>query len=221
MIITPVQEAILRHFVQATDRDHFYLTGGTALAYFYLKHRQSNDLDFFTSVPELVVPFSYHLEGVLKDKGMALERRRATHSFVEFFVQSEIGNTVIQLAQDSPFRFESPTEFSEFPGLKVDDLRDIASNKFLALFGRATLRDFIDIYVLAERGGFSKETLMKDAKLKDPGFDPYWLGVAFERIHSFGPRSPEMLMLLESLPLEPIVAFFDVWRKEVGETLKP
>ena len=28
--------------------DNFYLTGGTALAVFYLKHRYSEDLDFFS-----------------------------------------------------------------------------------------------------------------------------------------------------------------------------
>lgn len=28
--------------------DNFYLTGGTALAEFYLHHRQSEDLDFFS-----------------------------------------------------------------------------------------------------------------------------------------------------------------------------
>ena len=221
VIITPVQEAILRHFAQATDREHFYLTGGTALAYFYLKHRRSNDLDFFTSVPELVVPFSYHLEGVLRGKGMSLERRRATHSFVEFFVQSEIGNTVIQLAQDSPFRFESPAEFSEFPGLKVDDLRDIASNKLLALFGRAALRDFIDIYTLITRRVISKTLLFEDAKRKDPGFDLYWAGIAFERIHSFEESSSEMLMLLEPVSFKEIVGLFDEWQKEIVEKLKP
>ncbi|MDP3956788.1 MAG: nucleotidyl transferase AbiEii/AbiGii toxin family protein, partial [bacterium] len=29
-------------------RDNFYLTGGTALAAFYLRHRYSEDLDFFS-----------------------------------------------------------------------------------------------------------------------------------------------------------------------------
>jgi hypothetical protein len=29
-------------------QDRFFLTGGTALSVFYLHHRQSNDLDFFT-----------------------------------------------------------------------------------------------------------------------------------------------------------------------------
>jgi predicted nucleotidyltransferase component of viral defense system len=32
-------------------KDDFFLTGGTALSVFYLHHRRSNDLDFFTLKP--------------------------------------------------------------------------------------------------------------------------------------------------------------------------
>jgi len=53
----------------------------------------------------------------------------------------------------------------------VDSLVDIASNKLLALFGRATLRDFIDIYFLIKKGFFTGEELIEKAKKKDPGFD--------------------------------------------------
>lgn len=221
MIITPIQEAILKHFAEAPDSQYFYLTGGTALAYFYLKHRQSNDLDFFTAVPELVNPFSHQLEIVLRNQNMSVRRLRATHSFIELAVRSEEGNTIIQLAQDSPFRFEPPVEFPAFPGLKVDNLRDIASNKLLALFARATLRDFIDLYVLVTRGIYSKKILFEDAKRKDPGFDLYWAGVAFERIHSFDESSPEMLMLLEPISFKEIVTLFDGWRKEIARKIKP
>ncbi len=221
MIITPIQEAVLKHFPEVPDSQHFYLTGGTALAFFYLRHRQSNDLDFFTSVPELTNPFSHQLEAVLKNKGLSTRRLRATHSFVELVLESGAGKTIIQLAQDSPFRFEPPSEFPAFPGLKVDNLRDIASNKLLALFGRAALRDFIDIYVLVTQGGFTEEALLEAAKRKDPGFDLYWLAIAFERIHSFQARSQDMLMLMKPFPFEDLVVWFDRWRKVIGENLKP
>ena len=65
-ILTPLQRAILKQFPQVTDADSFYLTGGTALAYFYLKHRQSHDLDFFTSLQELVESFSQWRDGIAK-----------------------------------------------------------------------------------------------------------------------------------------------------------
>ncbi|MBU0694334.1 MAG: nucleotidyl transferase AbiEii/AbiGii toxin family protein [Candidatus Omnitrophica bacterium] len=49
IVISQIQKAILDSFGQIPDSEYFYLTGGTALAYFYLKHRKSNDLDFFTA----------------------------------------------------------------------------------------------------------------------------------------------------------------------------
>lgn len=39
----------------------------------------------------------------------------------------------------------------------------------LALFGRAEVRDFADVYRLAER--FGKEALLAGATAADPGFD--------------------------------------------------
>ena len=39
----------------------------------------------------------------------------------------------------------------------------------LALFGRAEVRDFADVYRLAER--FGKEALLAEATAADPGFD--------------------------------------------------
>ena len=219
-IISPIQEKILKIFARALDSEQFYLTGWTALAYFYLRHRQSNDLDFFTPVPELVAPFSRNLEKVLIEEKMTIERRRAARSFIELGVKSGGEFTLLQLAQDSPFRFEPPREFPEFSGLKVDSLRDIASNKLLALFGRAMLRDFIDVYMLARKAQFVPEMLMKEAAQKDAGFDLYWLAVAFERIHTFQQNSPEMLMLCEPVAFGQLVEFFDQWRKKIAQELK-
>jgi len=198
----------------------FYLTGGTALAMFYLHHRKSRDLDFFTSTEEIVLPFSHRLEERLRAGGMSVERQRGLHSFVELIVEQKGESTLIQLAQDSPFRFEPPQLFQDYPELKVDNLVDLASNKLLALFGRATLRDFIDIYVLVQKGHFRQKELMERAQRKDPGFDPYWLAVAFERIRTFREDSPEMLMLLTPIPFQELQMFFDRWREELSSQLE-
>jgi len=46
MILTTLQSKFLEKFFNLTQE--FYLTGGTALSAFYLKHRNSIDLDLFT-----------------------------------------------------------------------------------------------------------------------------------------------------------------------------
>jgi predicted nucleotidyltransferase component of viral defense system len=124
------------------------------------------------------------------------------------------------MAQDSLFRFEPTKEFDQYPGLKVDSFTDIASNKLLALFGRSALRDFIDVYTLIQKGAFSKEKLIKLAKEKDPGFDLYWVGVAFTQIQDFKSRDlNDMLMLLEPLEFGDVVDFFIQWRTEIASAL--
>ena len=219
-VINSVQEKILENFGEVKDSDQFYLTGGTALAHFYLKHRQSNDLDFFTSVEEIMDPFSHQLETHLAAKGFECTRQRAFHSFIELIVSWQGETTLIHLALDPTFRFGPAKESSEYPRLKIDNLADIASNKLLALFGRANLRDFIDVYFLVQKEHFVKKKLMEMAVRKDPGFDLYWLGVAFERIHTFRPDAPDMLLLLEPVKLRELENFFDEWRTEIIKELK-
>ncbi len=213
-ILTLLQKQILRIYSTVPDKEAFYLTGGTALSSFFIKHRRSKDLDFFTSVEELVLPFSYRLESSLKREGFETERVRGFHSFVELSVHGENDSTVIHFALDSPFRFEAPAEREDFTGVKVDSLIDMAANKLLALFGRAALRDFIDVYFLANEY-FSKKTLMEKAGQKDPGFDLYWLGVSMERLNEFPEDEPDKHLLVRPCPMDELKKFFNIWRKEI------
>ena len=220
VIINNLQEEILRLFFRIQDSPKFYLAGGTALAYFYLRHRRSEDLDFFTATEGAVLPFSRTLGGFLKERGFFIEDRRSMHSFCELFVTRQDQSTIIHLAQDASFRFEPAREFKEYPGLNVDNLKDIASNKLLALFGRAALRDFIDVYFLIKKANFTKEQLTELASKKDPGFDLYWLGVALAQIHEFKPASLEdMVMLIERARFEDIAVFFSEWRDDIIKQL--
>ncbi len=218
-LISQLQKQILKILPGIPDSENFYLTGGTALSTFYLEHRQSNDLDFFTAEQERILPFSYQLEEELEKLGMTIERQRKISSFVELVVKKESVVTVVHLACDSPFRFEAVKEFKDFPGIKVDSLIDIATNKLLALFGRAAFRDFIDVYFLIKKGKFTAEELMNKAKIKDPGFDLYWLGVALERINTFKENSPDMFLLIEPLDFGKLSDFFNQWRKTITQQL--
>ncbi len=48
-ILTPSQHFVLDLAIREEDlTDWFYFTGGTALSQFYLHHRYSEDLDFFS-----------------------------------------------------------------------------------------------------------------------------------------------------------------------------
>jgi predicted nucleotidyltransferase component of viral defense system len=213
-ILTGIQKKILHCLSLLSDREVFYLTGGTALSAFFLKHRKSRDLDFFTHVEELILPFSHRLEASLIKENLRVQRLRGFHSFVELSVNSKDDSTAVHFGLESPFRFEQPSEFEKIPGVKVDSLIDIATNKLLALFGRAELRDFIDVYFLVKER-YAREYLMEKSARKDPGFDQYWLGVAMERIDHFSGDSPDMLLLTRPCSINEIKDFFCLWRKDI------
>lgn len=94
-ILTNLQKKILVLFSKLPDKDSFYLTGGTALSAFFIKHRKSNDLEFFTNVEELIPPVSQKLVAFLQNEGLRVERLRGFHSFVELSVGSTEELTVI------------------------------------------------------------------------------------------------------------------------------
>lgn len=139
---------------------------------------------------------------------------RGFHSFVELSVTALEDSTMIHFALDLSFRFEQPFEAKEIPGLQIDSLVDIATNKLLALFGRAVLRDFIDVYFLLKER-FDKNELIEKAAIKDSGFDLYWLGVAMERIDDFSDDSLDMHLFTRQCTMSELKIFFKNWRKEI------
>lgn len=104
-ILSDLQKEILKTFIQLADHEAFCLTGGTALSAFFLQHRRSHDLDFFTSTEEILSPFSLKLEAALANKKFSVSRLRGFQSFIEIAVSSEEDQTIVHLALDSPFRF--------------------------------------------------------------------------------------------------------------------
>jgi len=179
-LLTPGQVAILKAFVEIPDSHHFFLTGGTALAEFYLGHRRSFDLDLFAGEGGLVYHFSRLLENRLPAAGLEVQPVRRLESFAEFIIKAGGEEVRVQLAYDSPLRFTPPEKTSLG---KVNDFTDLAVDKLLAFFGRAEPRDTVDLFFLLKE--VKLEELMELAPKKDPGFDPYWLARAFQRVQDF------------------------------------
>lgn len=179
--LSDFQKAFLRLFASLPDQERFYLTGGTALAEYYLGHRLSYDLDLFTSEADLIVPFSYRVEQTVPSAGMEIVIVRRFASFVEFQVSQNENTLKVDLALDSPFRF-APVEPGD-AGVMVNDFQDIQTDKTLAFFGRAEPRDAIDLYFLLQKTKF--EYLAELARQKDAGFDLYWFAIGLNRTEKF------------------------------------
>ena len=148
-ILSAVQRGFLRLFAGLPDQEHFYLTGGTALAEYYLGHRLSFDIDLFTSENELIIPFSYQVEQTAPQAGLQETVVRRFASFVEFQVSQGATSLKVDLALDSPFRF-APVEPGD-AGVMVNDFQDIQADKTLAFLGMAEPRDAVDLYFLLQK----------------------------------------------------------------------
>lgn len=179
-VVTRLQKEILHAFSEIADSDYFYLSGGTALADFYLAHRKSFDLGLFTAEGGLVLPFSRVFERELQGK-LKVRTVRRLESFVEFEIGREGEGTKVQLAYDSPFRFGAPLD-SDLE-IRVNDYQDLVVDKLLAFFGRAEPRDAIDLFFILEDEDIWE--LARSAEAKDPGFDLYWLAMAFGKVRDF------------------------------------
>lgn len=180
-ILSRVQRRTIASLSELPDARHFFLTGGTALAEFYLGHRKSYDLDLFTTESGLVLPFSRTAEGQLRKEGLIVGVTRRFSSFVEFEVCEKEESTRVQFGQDTPFRLDDPVN-SEL-GLQVNDFKDLVVDKLQAFFGRTEARDAIDLFFILNTENLWE--LCELAKKKDPGFDLYWLAVAMEKTQEF------------------------------------
>ena len=204
-ILTFVQRDFLRSFSLVPDSEEFYLTGGTALAEFYLGHRFFLDLYFCTPHEGLILPFSRPLEAHLREHGWDVEVVRRFSTFVEGTAGRGKRSVRFELSLDSPFRFSEPVD-TEY-GVKVNSYEDIVVDKLLAFYGRTEVRDAVDLYFVLRREDPGE--LMEKVEKKDPGFDPYWFAVALRKVEEFPDE-------VERWPVEMVV---DISAREVEEFL--
>jgi predicted nucleotidyltransferase component of viral defense system len=202
-VLTPFQKRLLKAIGSSSLGEHFYFTGGTALSAFYLRHRYSEDLDFFTADPTAVTRAAPVLEEIAQNLDAQVSFTRMLGSFLECFFLDEQGEEIkIDFAQESPYRLQ-PTVLDNTYGIHIDNVIDIACNKLSALFDRAEPKDFVDVYFICQET-MSFEKLEALTKKKHVGLDDYWLAIALQRVRqvSLLPR------MIKPLDLDKLQVFF-------------
>lgn len=143
----------------------FYLAGGTALAEFYLKHRISEDLDFFTEKQEInlipIIRFFENKSKTLKLKKIETKKVLGLHSFFLHFQDKAI------LKVDfSYYPFPRIEKGVKFKNLEIESIYDIGVDKVHTVVLKPRARDFIDIYFIIKEKKYSFEELLMQAKAK-------------------------------------------------------
>lgn len=200
-ILKPWQKQIIKFLSTQEIMAEFYLTGGTALAAYYLQHRESDDLDFFTAgrieplkLTELINKIKENLEA----GQVRLERLYDRHQY--YFTLAGGEETKVEFAT-YPFQvLQNPITQDN---LKIDSELDIAVNKIMALLDRFEPKDFVDLYFLLPK--YPLTELREKAETKfGLKIEPLTLGSELAKVA----RVVALPKMIAPLTLEELKQFF-------------
>ncbi|MBM4256230.1 MAG: nucleotidyl transferase AbiEii/AbiGii toxin family protein [Deltaproteobacteria bacterium] len=210
-ILTSLQRNVLvALFSDPWFREHFYLTGGTALAAFYLKHRYSDDLDFFThqnsldSIPELMRMTADRL-------GLSVIALQRSPGFLRYELNGELK---VDFVVDVSFRVGEPASID---ALMIDSMNNIAVNKVCAILGRLDAKDYVDLFFIQKEHQFDIFELLRLGQQKDTGLDPFvWASLIAEVAQlAILPR------MIRTISLEELISFSLKLRDDILDRIKP
>src|SRR3989344_6374510 len=162
----------------------FYLTGGTALAEFYLKHRYSDDLDFFTynEFPQIEVEgFAQKIKSRLLARDVTYKKLYDRRIFYFHFGDSREDLKI----EFTHYPFKQLEQSKNIDGILVDSFRDISANKLMAMIDRIEPKDFFDLYWIVKEH-FSFADIRQDAEKKfGLKIDELTLGGEFAKVKNF------------------------------------
>jgi predicted nucleotidyltransferase component of viral defense system len=143
----------------------FYLTGGTALGRFYLKHRFSDDLDFFINANKHYQKYITELKNkILKHFDVNIQQSLFYEDFARFFISEN--NKIflkIEFINDVEYHANNPVSFKYG---KIDTPLNILANKLTALVSRDEPKDIVDIIYLSLNYSFDWMNIFHHAKQK-------------------------------------------------------
>jgi len=157
-ILTEKQELLISHLPEEIQTN-FYLTGGTALSAFYLGHRLSEDMDFFTDAEEKMAPIEF-LTGIIRSlpslDHLHFERLFDRRIFVATFKDNQILKV-----EFTSYPFKSLDDRLRVGKLVVDSLLNLITGKLFAMADRFDPKDFVDLYFVLKNKGLKLEILIK------------------------------------------------------------
>lgn len=159
-ILNELQKRFIQEFARSDLSRYFRLSGGTALSAFYLEHRYSEDLDFFSSEN---IPV-YFVDDFLKSLRYISEIKRTKHfdrniyllKIDEDFLRVEFTHYPLKILED----------LNAIDGLMVEGFLDIVVNKLCAVADRIDVKDYVDLYFALKEENLLLEELFGLAEKK-------------------------------------------------------
>jgi hypothetical protein len=177
----------------------FFLTGGAALAGFYLGHRETSDLDLFTAEEDAFERGVHALRSATDAVAADLVTKQEAPGFSRYVATRADGAVVVDLVWERvPPAYPEKIE----RGLvRLDPPEEILVNKLTTLVSRSEPRDLVDLYCL-EKAGHSIDAALPLALRKDGGCTPATLAWVLSEV-----RIPDGAELPGAVPAAELRSF--------------
>ena len=152
-ILTKTQKRFLELLSQHSFSQKFYLSGGTALAEFYIPYRLSEDLDFFSEDEVQVDEIITFLSKIKKEIGFKSYEFNTSFNRNLFFLS--FPNETLKL-EFTYYPFPPINTPKKEYGIKIDSIEDIAANKLFTIYQKPRSRDFMDLFMIIKKYNFCK-----------------------------------------------------------------
>jgi len=175
----PIHERLARVALDAAGSYGFALAGGYAVQAHGFLNRMSADVDLFGEASG-GFDFAEAVDAVIKAyqrEGLEVQTEVLAASFARLAVRSPTDSAKVELGLD--WRKNRPVSLAVGPVLHADDA---VANKVCALFGRAEVRDYIDVDAILASGRYTEDELIDLAADHDPGFNRSWFAEALGAI---------------------------------------
>jgi len=193
--ISTEMRQVLACLSQSEIGSHFYLAGGTALA-LQLGHRKSFDLDFFSSsedIPSVRQPLMAALEPL-----------------TPLLADAAWGNLVFLVEGIRVgfygYGYRMVGSFITADQTLLASIEDIGLMKLDALLGRASRKDFHDLFEICQRRPL--RALLDDAPKKYPAVRDFEAMVVRRLVYFDHAEQEEPIPLLKPVPWETIKQYF-------------
>jgi hypothetical protein len=143
---------------------HFYLAGGTALSAFYLKHRLSNDLDFFTDAEDKMPAIEFLTRMLRRIEFVDTIRFERLYDRRIFSIMFKDGDML--KVEFTVYPFKSMEKRKKVAKLFVDSPLNIVTGKLMALTDRYDPKDIIDLYFLLRKYPWKLQDLIKKTEFR-------------------------------------------------------
>ena len=202
-VLTPFQVKFLDIFFRQEESNEFFLTGGTALAEYYLTHRYSDDLDLFTTSKEALISMDNRMPEVVRSLHLQIVNHRRIGDFSGYILQdlNTSEGLKIDLVKDIEVQFGTKRKIGTYT---IDSIENISSNKVCTILSRTEVKDFVDLYFLIKENYITLDKAIEMGKEKDLGLEKFILAGLFRQADHF----ETLPRMIKPLALETLRNFY-------------